>query len=271
LGVEMGTIEEIFEVGPTHDLLGHPRGGDPRGAYEFHPVTSETDALGADRALWQADAKRQRSLRVLPTHKGLAPPGVGSAEMRVKMRATAGTLFYARNLRWTSQALLAATTAQPALGGRAWTALRHADMRVLKAAALWWNSTLGLIVHWTQGQRTQTGRSTTQIGALKKIPCPRLDKLSEKALESAAARFDALSDLVLLPAKDAVEDPVRQGIDDAVSSMFEIHKARSIIAEGTGLTDRDFDPRPESGISNALGMLKEMWCDQPSVHGSSSA
>ncbi len=267
LGVNMATIEEIFEVGPTHDLLGHPRGGDPRGAFEFHRVTSETDALGADRALWQADAKRQRSLRVLPTHKGLAPPGVGSAEMRVKMRATAGTLFYARNLRWTSQALLAATTAQPALGGRAWTALRHADMRVLKAAALWWNSTLGLIVHWTQGQRTQTGRSTTQIGALKKIPCPRLDKLSNAALEFASVRFDVLSDLVLLPAKDAAADPVRRDIDAAVSGVFEIHKRESAPEGKVPLqAKQESDRFSESPFSDATGILRELMCAEPSVH-----
>ena len=118
LGLEMGTIEEVFTVGPTHDLIGHPRDGDPRGAFEFHPVTSEIDAIGADRALWEASAKTQRSLRVLPTHKGLTPPGVGSPEQQRKMRTTVSTLFYARNIRWTSQALLTASTAQPVLGGR---------------------------------------------------------------------------------------------------------------------------------------------------------
>ena len=78
LGLEMGTIEEVFDVGPTHHLLGHPKGASPIGAFEFHPVASKTDATGADRALWKADSKEQRSLRVLPTHKGLSPPEVGS-------------------------------------------------------------------------------------------------------------------------------------------------------------------------------------------------
>ena len=271
LGVEMATIGEIFDVGPTHHLIGHLSGNDPIGAFEFREVRDETDAIGTDRALWNADAKKQRSMRVLPTHKGLAPPGVGSGEKREKMRKTAGTLFYARNLRWTSQALLAATTAQPALGGRAWTVLGHADDRVRKAAALWWNSTLGLIVHWTQGQRTQTGRSTTQIGALKKIPCPRFERLSEAALNAAAARFDALAGRALLPARDAAGDSVRQEVDDAVSSMFEIHKMRSVISEGTEVAEPGFDPPPESGTRNAVGLMKRMWCDEPSVHGSKRA
>ena len=262
LGLDMGTIEEVFAVGPTHDLLGHPKGKDPRGAFEFHPVTSETDAIGADRAVWAASAPKQRSLCVLPTHKGLAPPGVGSSAQRRKMRATVSTLFYARNLRWTSQALLSASTAQPVLGGRAWTALLHDDVRVRKAFALWWNSTLGMIVHWTQGQRTQNGRSPTQIGALRKIPCPRLDRLSDAVLEMGAARFDALSNQSLCPAKDAVNDPVRHEIDVVVANMLEIHKAQSVAEEVTSLQSV-----PESGIRNAVEILRKLWCAEPSVHG----
>ena len=266
LGLEMETIEEIFTVGPTHDLIGHPKNGDPRGAFEFHPVTSETDAIGVDRALWQASSEKQHSLRVLPTHKGLAPPGVGSQEQREKMRLYASTLFYARNLRWTSQALLSASTPQPTLGGSTWTALIHEDVRVRKAFALWSNSTLGMIVHWTQGQRTQNGRSRTQIGALRKIPCPRLDRLSDAILEMAAARFDALSNQSLLPAKDAVNDLVRHEIDAAVSNMLEIHKAQSVSEEAMSW-QKIPDSLPDSGISNAMEILRELWCAEPSVHG----
>ena len=262
LGIDMGTIEDVFHVGPTHHLIGHLRGNEPIGAFEFHPVTSETDAIGVDRALWEASARTQRSLRVLPTHKGLAPPGVGSTEQREQMRPYASTLFYARNLRWTSQALLSASTPQLSLGGRAWTALIHKDVRVRKAFALWWNSTLGMIVHWTQGQRTQNGRSTTQIGALRKIPCPRLDRLSDVVLNMAATRFDALSNQTLLPAKNAAIDPVRQEIDAAVTEMIEIHKAQSASVEAMSLGSI-----PDSGIANATELLRELWCAEPSVHG----
>ncbi len=266
LGVEMGTIGGIFRVGSTHHLLGHLQGSDPIGAFEFHRVRNETDAIGKDRAMWRADSKKQRSLRVLPTHKGLTPPGSDSAEMRdrqEKMRATASTLFYARNLRWTSQALLAATTAQPALGGRAWTALGHADVRVLKAAALWWNSTLGLVVHWTQGQRTQSGRSTTQIGALKNIPCPRLDTLANAALDLASERFDALADQVLLPAKDADKDPVRIQIDDAVIDILESHRSHSIILQGPMGSSASIGD--ETRISAPL--VRKLLCTEPSIQG----
>ena len=262
LGLEMGTIEEVFDVGPTHHMLGHPKGASPIGAFEFHPVASKTDATGADRALWKADWKEQRSLRVLPTHKGLSPPEVGATERREAMRATAGRLFYARNLRWTSQALLAGTTAHSALGGRAWTALRHGEAPVRKAFALWWNSTLGMVVHWTQGQRTQNGRSTTQVGALRKIPCPRLDKLSDAALNVAVQRFDRLAQAKLLPAKDAAKDPVRRQIDAAVSEMIEVHNSPAASEQAMR-----FRRAAESRIGNAMEALRELWCAEPSVHG----
>ena len=171
-GVQMSAIKDLFEVGPTHHLIGHLPGREQIGAFEFNPVANPVDAIGPDRALWKADSRTQTRLVVSLTHKGTTPVGVGSDADRETMRQSRSTLFYARNMRWTSQALLAAITAHPGMGGRAWVSLRHDDVRVCKAFALWANSTLGLLVHWTQGQRTHSGRATTQIKALANIPAP---------------------------------------------------------------------------------------------------
>ncbi len=109
----MTKIGEMFEVGPSHDSIGHLTGKDPRGAFEFFKVTGPADAIGEDRALWKADGKTQRNLVVLPTHKGFS---VDSEKVN-EMRAQRGTLFYARNMRWTSQPLLAAVTEHNNMGG----------------------------------------------------------------------------------------------------------------------------------------------------------
>lgn len=247
--VGMATIGDVFVVGPTHDLIGHLRGKDPRGAFEFHPVGSATDAIGKDRTLWEANSKRQRRLILAPTHKGLAPAGVGSKNQREVMRQYRSTLHYARNIRWTSQALLAAMTKHPALGGSSWTTLGHEDARVRQAFVLWANSTFGMVVHWTQGQRTHVGRSRTQIGALKKIPCPRLDSLSDAALDRAAADFEALARADLLPACQGHADDVRRAIDEAVVRLLGL---------------------PKSAME-ALSDLRLLWCSEPSVHGSNRA
>jgi len=160
------------------------------------------------------------------------------------MRAHQSTLFYARNMRWTSQALLCASTKQPTMGGSTWVSLSHENPQTRKAFALWANSTLGLLIHWTQGQRTQTGRSRTQIGAVKKIPCPRLDGLPAPVLEDAAVAFDRLERSILLPTCQAHVDAVRHEIDAAVLQMIGC---------------------PDAGPTVAL--LRKLWCHEPSIHG----
>jgi len=248
--VEMAPLDEVFEVGPTHHLIGHLRGREPIGAFEFHPVRSARDAIGRDRALWEANARAQRRLVLSPTHKGAAPAGVGSERRRTAMRRHQSDLHYARNMRWTSQALLAATTARPALGGSGWTALGHADARARRAFALWANSTLGMAVHWTRGQRAHAGRSRTQIGALRKTPCPRLDDLDEAALDRAAADFAELAERGdLLPACQAHADDLRKAIDEAALRLLGL----------------------PGSAAGAVGDLRLLWCGEPSVHGSNRA
>ena len=155
IGVRMTTIGDLFEVGPTHHLIGHnasKKGIDAIGAFAFHHVSNETDSIGRDRSLWGANSRKQNRLIIQPTHKGSTPAGVGSPEQRNSMRSKRSTVFYARGMRWTSQAVLCGTTMRPVMGGRAWTALIHNDVRLRQAFALWANSTLGMLIHWTQGQ-----------------------------------------------------------------------------------------------------------------------
>ena len=241
-------------------------GKQPIGAFEFHPIgphsqpdgtvqtlsDSElalaiggTDAIGRDRALWSVASKLQKRLLVGPTHKGVSPAGVGSPADREEMRARKSDLFYSRNMRWTSQALLAASSVAPLMGGRAWTTLAHSDPRVKRACALWVNSIFGMVVHWTQGQRTHAGRSTAQIDALKQIPAPRLDLLDAAALERATALFEELQTLLLAPACRAHADPTRAAIDEAVVSFLGL---------------------PQEAI-DAASRLRLLWCSEPSVHG----
>lgn len=241
--VAFGRMEDLFEVGPTHHLIGYPIGGTGPGAFEMHPLPTGASFV-RDRALWIAESKEQRRMEVRPTHKGVVPMVLVDRDQD-RMRRRAATLFYARNMRWTSQALLAATTEDPVMGGRSWTALAHDDRRVLKAFALWANSTLGSLVHWSIGQRTQAGRSTTQVRALRQIPVPLLDRLDETALDGAAQAFEHLKTKTLRPMCQAHADPVRQEIDRAVMRMIAL---------------------PE-WADDVVPQLRRLWCAEPSVHG----
>ena len=156
-------------------------------------------------------------------------------------------------MSWTSQALLAAMTADLAMGGRTWTALGgstwtalgHSDERVQKALALWANGMLGMITHWTRGQRTHKGRSRVQIGALRKIPCPNLLRATSDKLDGAAKAFDELAQLELRPACQAHEDKNRHRIDEAVGELLSI------------------PPK----YNDTIDKLRRAWCAEPSVHG----
>ena len=246
IGVPMTTIGELFTIGPTHDLIGHLAGRDPRGAFELNPVFDHVDAIGPDRALWKADSSTQTQLMIHLTHKGSAPKSVGSKKQRDAMRQHRSTLFYARNMRWTSQALLAAITHYRGMGGRAWASLQHEDEHLCKCFALWANSTLGFLIHWTQGQRTQSGRSTAQMKALSNIPCPQLDLIPAHKLKHASMVFDELSKEKFRPACQAHTDPVRKKIDHVVAEMLGI----------------DSDQTAEM-----IRTLRWLWCNEPSVHG----
>lgn len=241
LGVGMTTLEDMFHVGPSHDQIGHIRGNDPRGAFEFHPVVSQADAVGTDRALWVADGKNKDALVVLPTHKGFPVPG-RDAECK-KIRSCQSKLLYARGMRWTSQAVLAATTKHKVMGGASWTTLKHDDVRVQKAFALWANSTLGMMVHWTQGQRTHAGRSTTQIRAIKKVPCPKLDEIGDNKLDYAAVEFNRLASLKLRPGCQAHVDATRAEIDSIVARMLGLPDNANVVIEE----------------------LRLLWCCEPSI------
>lgn len=233
--VGMSPMREVFRIGPTHHIIGHRPGNLPLGVFEI------VEGHGPDMFMWTASSKRQSGLIMEPTHTGRA---VGDEDGLRKVRMQSSTLFYTRRIGWNGQRLLAAVTRTAVMGGNAWTALIHADARVLRAAALWFNSTLGLLVHWTQGQRTQRGRSNTEMNALKEIPCPRFAELGGAVLDAASASFVRLSEQTLLPAVRAYEDPIRQEIDAAVADMMGL---------------------PARALSD-IDEIRNLFCNEPTIN-----
>lgn len=218
VSLPMTTIGELFEVGQTHDLIGHLKGGDQRGAFEFTKITKQRDVLGKYRSLWQANHKNQRTLVVTPTHKGQVYRDNKANDAWEK----SSTLFYARGMRWTSQAITAATTEQNAMGGTAWTALLHSEQNVKKAFALWANSIYGMIVYWACGGRTQLGRSRLQVKAISKVKCPDFNVFPKNKLRCAAQEFDKLSSLKLRAACKSDEDEARLKINKVVTKLLGV-------------------------------------------------
>lgn len=248
-GVPMTTLAEMVHVGPTHHSIGHLVGNDPIGAFELHEMQPDDSKYFPDLSIWKADAATQKQLLVNPTHKAISVPTGARPTEEQKMRQFKGTLMYSRNMSWTSQSLVAATTTESILGGRSWVVLQHEQKLIEYTIALWANSTLGMIVHWTQGQRTHPGRSTTQIEAVKSIPCPNFEELSRQALEEVHSKYESLKLKTLLPACQAHCDPVRHEFDKAIVQILGL---------------------PTEAIK-VIEKLRYMWCREPSVHGNNKA
>ena len=243
------TLGRAAEVGPTHDSIGHLRGGDGRGAFTFDPI--EAGDAPALPALWAADARAQRRMAVRPTHDGTP---IGGDEAVRAMVARRGDLFVSRTLRMTTQALAAARTDGPAMGGRAWTALLGGDDAVRSALALWLNSTLGLLTRTGYAQTTQPGRATLSIGAIEEFPVPDFaapTPAGDHARAAASAAFPRLAALDLLPAARAWQDERRREVDLAALDMI-----------GLG---------GDGAAARALDWLRRAWCREPDVHGGAGA
>ena len=249
LGLGFAALGDIAREGPSHDSIGHPRGGDGRGAFSFIPAGP--GELPDYPALWAAGGAIQTRMKTRPTHSGIPVPG--RQEKAKRMLDARSDLFISRNLRTTSQSLAAAVTDESVMGGRAWTALRCDDERVKSALAVWLNSTLGNLLRTCYAQTTQQGRATMQVKAIAGFPVPDFaadSPAGEHARSVAQERFAELAELELEPLAYAFRDANRRRIDDAALDML-----------GLG---GDLD------AARALDHLRNVWCREPSVHGDTS-
>ena len=246
LPLRMVPLGELFTMGPTHDLIGHLVGRDQRGAFEFNYARKGAAHSSMNPALWAAKCEEQRQILVRETHEGY---GYATPDKKEKMLEKRSDLFVARNLRWTSQALVAASTKRPMMGGRAWTALLHEEQPVKDAFALWANSTFGMLLYWARGGRQQAGRSMMQVRALGELPVPDFAATGEHArrARTIAEMFTECSTQTMLPGCLAWKDPSRVKLDEIVCRML-------------GLSQED---------EKIIGTLREAWCREPSVHGNS--
>ena len=241
--VAMTTVGELFNVGPTHHLVGHVHDDDNDskyhkiGAFTLHPLMGGRPTQGMYRSLWQADMDSQTKMEVLPTHRGVKFNG----EKAGQMWDTRTHLFLSRGMTWPSQKITSAFTKQRVMGGSAWLGLDHENVAVMKAFALWANSIYGMTAILSQGGKTQHGsRSRLQVKAAKNLPCPDFASFDGNVLAQAAADFDRLSKETLKPSNQAETDKARAEINKAVSVMLGIPK---------------YDTET----------LTEMWCAEPAV------
>ena len=219
--ISMTTIKELFGdgFGPTNHLIGRFANSKfPCGAFVIHKVTSKVDAKGEYRSLWKVDSQHQTKMIVIPTHKGI----IREQENYERIWNTRSNLFYTMSMNWGSAKLISAMTKDEAMGGTGWVSLYHKDIRIMKAFCLWANSIYGMVTCWAEGGRTQHGRSRFGIESMKKIPCPKFNKMNDEILDYAEKEFDKLADEELNAANQAEHDKTRDKINNVVSEILEI-------------------------------------------------
>lgn len=237
-------LDEVFDIGPTHHRIGHLAGKEQIGAFKLYPFDTENPHRAShDFALWAADSKAQTTILELPTHYGIQHDKAKTQAIR----STVSNLFYQRNIRWTSQKILAAATEAKCLGGSAWVSLQGEDEAVKFAFAVWANSIFGFVSHWHQTGRQQAGRSRNQIKDTKRILVP--DFAAPDLLARAKPHLPKqqhLMTLQLARANQADPDPNRHELNQAAAEILGI---------------------PEEHRDFVIADLSERWVKEPSVTG----
>ena len=245
-------LAELGERGLYHlDVAGPAlsKAGVPRGPFDIDPLPWN-EALPSYPVLWSHDADRERRLTVPPDSQGTVRPG--RREQALAVWATATRLHINLDYRLNSQSLACCLTPGKSVGGRAWPNYRldgDDDGEVAqreKLTALWMNTTLGLIGFWWLGTRQQQGRAVLTITRLGDLLVVDPRQLVPDQMDRASEIFDELAGRDFRPAHEAVDDPVRRRLDEAV------------LGEILGLSGEVLD---------RLEVLRSQWCAEPSVHG----
>ncbi len=241
-------------MGPHHlDISGAMLKGDglPQGPFSVHPGMPPGAGYPA---LWNHDADRERTLVVTPdSHCQVRDIG-GQIPQRLQERAamrwaTATRAHYNQDLQFNSQSLIVAMTERPCIGGRAWPSVIFDAPDHEFAFALWCNSTLGLLCHWWQSNKSQSGRGTTTVTSVPLFATLDVRALSKKQHAAAKAAYNAMSHLRFLPFDQVDEDPARAELD------------RHLLVDVLGLSGRFCHSH------GPLALLRQKLAAEPQIQG----
>ena len=238
--VPLTTLSGMGRAGPYH-LDVRSGGTTARGPFEIEPLGSATPSYPV---LWRHRAARERRLVVTPDSQGRILEG--RRDQALEIWNTSTRLHLNSDFRLNSQSLGACLTPNPVIGGRAWPSFLLENRSYEKAVVLWCATTLGLIGHWWIGSRQQQGRSNLSLSRLGGIPALDCGALPDDMVGEMEKVFERFAGRDLLAANEAYRDPVRQELD------------QTLLCGVLGLGESILEP---------LGILREQWCAEPTVHG----
>ena len=212
--------EMVALIGPYHaDVNWNGSDGTIRGPFGLEPT--QTPESVTYPIIWAHDANRERSICFEADHQGIVRPGKNADEDALILEkvnavlASASHLHFNQNFRFNSQSTAMQFTKKRTIGGRAWMTVRFPDPRMEAAVALWGNSTLGLLLHWWQANKQQSGRGNIGKTALANFACLDPVELSEEQLDASAKLLSAIGHDQLKPFNEINADSVRSSLDAA--------------------------------------------------------
>ena len=245
----------IAQIGPYHaDINWSGSGGAIRGPFKLKPTSSPQSVTYP--ILWAHDADRERTIAFEADNEGIVRPGKGQEEKdRILEKvnavvASASHLHFNQNFRFNSQSTAMQFTSRRTVGGRAWMSVRFADQEHEAAVALWGNTSLGLLLHWWQANKQQSGRGNIGKMALERFVCLDPVQLTPDQRSASLKMLQAFAGRPLKPINEIDHDTHRADLD------------REFLVGVLGLPTQLIEP------GGALELLRAKLASEPSIHGS---
>ena len=253
LEINICPISQIGDAAPFHhrDLRQDTPDGTPRGPFVL--IKPPQSSVPTYPMLWAHNAKQERGLVVPFDSEGEVKQWPSDQMMVTDKAATiwakASRAHYNTDLQFNSQSLVVAITDRRSIGGRAWPSIALRDIEHEFAFSLWCNSTLGILLHWWLGNKTQSGRGSFTITTIPNIPTLDTRALSDEQHAEAKRQFVLLRDERFLPFDQIDEDPARAKLD------------RAILVDVLGL--------PESLVEDGgpIDLIRRKLAREPQIHG----
>ena len=207
--VPITEVRNIADLGPYHMQIKNPTQG-------LFNITETDDPLRTGiPVLWHHKATQNITLEAKPNAR-LERRGDRDPLAQSRMLERQGRLQVACNLGMAPQRVAAVLTEVPMLGVASWATLlpRNPALGKEEALCLWLNSTPGLLLRITHGNRPYLGRSGLPHELLRTLPVLDVGKLSPEQLGAAITIYEDLKNKQLQGFSKIESDPIRRELNN---------------------------------------------------------
>ena len=239
--ISVGRLSEVCSIGPEHRSI--------RGSHGAFDAYHGWNDLAQFPAIWRHGASVHQCMSAEPNAWLVPKPSYDHRPIW----SQAGTLQVTCDVQYDSQRIMTTRTGTRALGVRAWFTLQvHESDPVLSsrreiALALWFNSSLGMLLHANHSNRAQKGRGIGNKAMMETLTTLDVRKLEAWQLEEAQAIWRDFSDRKFQSLHRCAVDPARIELDERLV--------------------RDMLGLDEDAVAT-VARLRTLLATDPSIHGS---